>query len=253
MAKIRYIHTKFWSDNFVREHLNPLDRYLFLYFLTNEKTNICGIYELPLSTMASETGLDKEMLEKMLKRLEGKVDYHDGWVIIRNFIKHQKTGSKDFDLGVKRVYEKEIPLKIRVYTEKTTPSIDPLATLSPHTALPVPVPVPIPILVPVLEREESAEAPTPKELAEAFFDRGSTYSKDFGFIFGGARQRFQATRLCSAGRGIAGTSASAVVAGKQFADCQVLVSKNQVALQEVIQLTKIAGPGMILAGLQQRR
>src|ERR1035437_4800923 len=178
MAKIRYIHTKFWSDNFVREHLNPLDRYLFLYFLTNEKTNICGIYELPLSTMASETGLDKEMLEKMLKRLEGKVDYHDGWVIIRNFIKHQKTGSKDFDLGVKRVYEKEIPLKIRVYTEKTTPSIDPLATLSPHTALPVPVPVPIPILVPVLEREESAEAPTPKELAEAFFDRGSTYSEE---------------------------------------------------------------------------
>src|SRR5580704_2997155 len=43
----------------------------------------------------------------------------------------------------------------------------------------------------------------------------------------------------------------AVVPGKQFADRQFLVPKNQIALQEVVQLAEIARPGMILAGLQQ--
>lgn len=88
MAKQRYINTKFWSDNWIIE-LDPLERYLFLYFLTNEHTNIAGIYELPLRTMAFETGIDKEMLIKMLPRFEGKIYYIAGWVYIRNFSRHQ--------------------------------------------------------------------------------------------------------------------------------------------------------------------
>jgi len=64
MAKQRYINTKFWSDTFISE-LNPLDRYLFLYFLTNEHTNIAGVYELPLKTIAFETGIELDMLKKM--------------------------------------------------------------------------------------------------------------------------------------------------------------------------------------------
>lgn len=93
MAKNRFINTKFWSDNFIVE-LNPLDRYLFLYFLTNEHTNICGIYELPLKRMADETGIEKEMLLKMLKRLKGKVEYIDGWIYLKNFTKHQSLSEK---------------------------------------------------------------------------------------------------------------------------------------------------------------
>src|SRR3990167_7485726 len=93
MAKNRFINTKFWSDSFIVE-LNPLDRYLFLYFLTNEHTNICGIYELPLKRMADETGIEKDMLLKMLKRLKGRVDYIDGWVSLKNFTKHQSPSEK---------------------------------------------------------------------------------------------------------------------------------------------------------------
>lgn len=88
MAKRRMIDTRFWSDNFIID-LNPLDRYLFLYFLTNEHTNICGIYELPLKRMSDETGIEKEMLSRMLKRLKGKVAYVNGWVAIKNFSKYQ--------------------------------------------------------------------------------------------------------------------------------------------------------------------
>lgn len=99
MAKQRYVNTKFWSDSFISE-LNPLDRYLFLYFLTNEHTNIAGVYELPLKTISFETGIELDMLKKMLKRLTGKIEYVDGWVCIKNFQKHQSAESVTVKRGI---------------------------------------------------------------------------------------------------------------------------------------------------------
>lgn len=85
------VNTRFWSDNFVVDHLNALDRLLFLYLLTNNKTNIIGIYELPLRTAAFETGIERDDLAKMLHRLTPKVEYFDGWVYIRRFTDHQQS------------------------------------------------------------------------------------------------------------------------------------------------------------------
>ena len=110
MAKQRYINTKFWSDNFI-VNLNPLDRYLFLYFLTNEHTNICGIYELSFKVMTRETGIEEEMLNTMLKRLDGKIFYIDGWVYIKNFSKHQACNEK-VKIGIENSL-KEIPVNIK--------------------------------------------------------------------------------------------------------------------------------------------
>ena len=96
----RIINTKFWSDSFVVDKLNPLDRYLFLYFLTNEKTNLSGVYELPIRTIANETGLEKEEVLRMLERLKGKVEYKDGWVCLVNFMKHQNTDNSSILKGI---------------------------------------------------------------------------------------------------------------------------------------------------------
>lgn len=104
------VNTRFWSDNFIRS-LNPLDRYLFIYLLTNDKTNICGIYELPIGILCFETGIDKETIPVMLKNLEPKVVYVDGWVIIKNFIKHQATSSLAVQKGIKAEISK-IPLQV---------------------------------------------------------------------------------------------------------------------------------------------
>ena len=109
MAKRRMIDTRFWSDNFVVE-LNPLDRYLFLYLLTNEHTNICGIYELPLKRMADESGIEKDMLSKMFKRLNGKVVYVEGWVALKNFSKYQ-SDNESVKKGVENA-KKTIPSHI---------------------------------------------------------------------------------------------------------------------------------------------
>lgn len=103
MAKQRMVNTKFWSDSFVVDELNALDRYLFLYLLTNEKTNIIGIYELSLRTASFETGIEKDNLANMLNRLSPKVEYRDGWVYIRRFTMHQQS-NPSVDKGMMREF-----------------------------------------------------------------------------------------------------------------------------------------------------
>src|SRR3990167_10396814 len=128
MAKTRMINTRFWNDNFI-VGLNPLDRYLFLYFLTNEHTNISGIYELPMRTLAFETGIDKEMLPKMIKRLEGRVHYLDGWIFIKNFQKHQATTSEKVKRGIE-IETAKIPNKIKDKIDKLSKKKYPIDRVS---------------------------------------------------------------------------------------------------------------------------
>lgn len=91
MAKRRIVNTKFWSDTYIAD-LDPSEKLLFMYFLTNPYTNISGIYEISLRQAALDTGLDKEIISKILKRFEaeGKMVYRNGWIAIKNFIKHQE-------------------------------------------------------------------------------------------------------------------------------------------------------------------
>ena len=93
MSKQRMVNTHFWSDPWVVDELNPLDRYLFLYFLTNDKNNLAGVYEISLRTISNETGLEKEQVQKMLTRLESRVMYVNGWIVLRKAIKHQNYGN----------------------------------------------------------------------------------------------------------------------------------------------------------------
>ena len=89
------INTRFWIDDYIA-NLDPIEKLLFLYFLTNPATDICGIYELPLKNIALDTGIDKEMVVKMLERFskDGKIFYKNGWVAIKNFAKHQAMNPK---------------------------------------------------------------------------------------------------------------------------------------------------------------
>lgn len=109
MAKTRMINTRFWSDGFIVS-LDALDRYLFLYFLTNEHTNICGIYELPLRTAINELNITQQQFVKSLKKLEGKIFYIEGWIYVKNFEKYQ-TYNENVKKGIETA-KKEIPKNI---------------------------------------------------------------------------------------------------------------------------------------------
>lgn len=113
MAKQRIINTRFWDDTYISE-LDPIEKLLFLYLITNPATEICGVYELPIKIMAVQTGIDKDMVIKVLKRFEKdkKMVHQDGWVVITNFSKHQTT-NPSVQKGIERSLS-EIPHKIRL-------------------------------------------------------------------------------------------------------------------------------------------
>ena len=102
MAKQRYINTRFWRDSYI-EDLDPVEKLLFIYLLTNPDTNISGIYEIPLKIIAVDTGIDKDMLKKLLKRFEDdkKIKYKNGWIAIKNFTNHQ-TISPKIKIGIEK-------------------------------------------------------------------------------------------------------------------------------------------------------
>lgn len=93
------VNTRFWNDSFISQ-LDPIEKLLFIYFITNEHTNICGIYELPLKVAAIETGIDESMFKKILGRLKPKIFYYEGWVISTNFPKHQSLDNPKIQKGI---------------------------------------------------------------------------------------------------------------------------------------------------------
>lgn len=95
----RWFNTRFWNDSFVAD-LDPTEKLLFVYFLTNEHSNICGIYELPIKIIAIETGFEVSMIKKIFGRLKDKVRHVNGHVVVRNWLKHQSLTSIDTQTGI---------------------------------------------------------------------------------------------------------------------------------------------------------
>lgn len=96
MAKYRQIHIEFWQDGFVLD-LTPEEKYFYIYLMTNSKTSQCGIYELPKRIIETETGYNRETVEKLLKRFEeyGKIIYNEltREIMILNWIKYNWINS----------------------------------------------------------------------------------------------------------------------------------------------------------------
>lgn len=90
MSKLRSVSTGFWSDPLI-EDLTPNEKLLFLYLITNEKTNMLGIYESSIKKISFETGIVQNDIETILKRLEGlnRIKRLGNWILLVNYMKHQ--------------------------------------------------------------------------------------------------------------------------------------------------------------------
>jgi len=106
MDKLRSVNTKFWQDPFI-EDLNPTEKLLFLYLLTNPLGNILGIYEISIKRISYDTGIGKETIKKALEGFEkvGKVYYFKEFIILTNFLKNQKLNSNMWT-GAKKIFLK---------------------------------------------------------------------------------------------------------------------------------------------------
>ncbi|WP_024985301.1 DnaD domain-containing protein [Brevibacillus borstelensis] len=96
MATYRQVQTSFWQDGFVLD-LTPEEKYFFLYLMTNSKTSQCGIYELPKRIIETETGYNRETVDKLLQRFidYGKIAYNESTkeIMMVNWLKYNRINS----------------------------------------------------------------------------------------------------------------------------------------------------------------
>lgn len=90
MGKLRSVDTSFWSDPFI-EDLTVDQKLIYLYLITNEKTNMLGVYEVSLKKMSFDTGVKIETVSKALEQFQknGKIRYENNFLILLKFLKHQ--------------------------------------------------------------------------------------------------------------------------------------------------------------------
>lgn len=107
------VNTKLWSDNYIR-NLNPKEKLLFVYLMTNMFTNLCGIYEIDLRQVELDTALSSEDIKSILQKfyMDKKAIYIDGYIGIKNYQKHQNTNSSKIQKGIELSLE-EIPVGIK--------------------------------------------------------------------------------------------------------------------------------------------
>lgn len=114
-GRFNSVNSQFWVDNYT-SNLDPIEKLLFLYFLTNTQSNIAGVYQIPIKNIAVETGIDRDMVTKILARFEKdrKIFYKDGYIIIRNKLEFNKKDNDSIYKGAMSIIE-SLPNEIRVF------------------------------------------------------------------------------------------------------------------------------------------
>ena len=94
MGGQRYIDVSFYDDAWVQE-LDPSEKFMYMYLLTNPLTNIAGVYKITPRRMSFDTGFNVDTIKHILHKFEdaGKVYTKGEYIIIKNWCKHQKIES----------------------------------------------------------------------------------------------------------------------------------------------------------------
>lgn len=101
MAIYRNIHVTFWTDSKIVDDFTPYQKYMYLYLLTNNHTNLCGCYEISENQIANETGLTVKKVRETLEVLD-KVhhvvmyDQQSREMLLLNWYKWNWTDSPKF-------------------------------------------------------------------------------------------------------------------------------------------------------------
>lgn len=95
MATQRYISTSFWDDEWIQT-LDPSEKLLYLYYMTNPLTNIAGVYKIAPRRISFDTGFNTETINYIMQKFEkaGKVYRFGEYVILPSWPKHQKWDKK---------------------------------------------------------------------------------------------------------------------------------------------------------------
>lgn len=96
MAVQRYISTSFWDDEWIQS-LDPSEKLLYLYLMTNPLTNIAGVYKIANRRICFDTGFNSDTVGHIMAKFEtaGKAFRNGEYVAIPSWPKHQKWETKD--------------------------------------------------------------------------------------------------------------------------------------------------------------
>lgn len=100
--KTRIVHTKVWRDEWFA-NLSKDAKFIWLYLITNDQINICGIYELTNREIKFDTGVD--ITDKIKEELKPKAMFFKTWIFIPNVDKYNKyrnapTNQKAFETEI---------------------------------------------------------------------------------------------------------------------------------------------------------
>lgn len=106
MSKQRVVKDEIWDDEWFYD-LDPSEKLVWLFLLTNPRTNITGVFKINTRWIANLTGFDKDVIKTILTRFvdDGKIVYEDDWIALINFHKHLAYKNPSVALGIKRLGE----------------------------------------------------------------------------------------------------------------------------------------------------
>lgn len=86
----RIIQTKIYRDSWFSE-LSPIEKLVFIYFLTNEYVNLIWLYECPDKRIIYELGITQSQLNICKEKFSqsGKIAFFEGWVFLVNAHKYE--------------------------------------------------------------------------------------------------------------------------------------------------------------------
>jgi hypothetical protein len=84
----RFTETNKWDDPWFRD-LPGVHKLVFLYII--DRCNNAGFWEVDMAGMQFHTKLEDKHLQGALKGLARGIEGADGWVWVKNFLKHQKN------------------------------------------------------------------------------------------------------------------------------------------------------------------
>lgn len=95
--KYSQFHTSFWESSVV-ESLEPLEKLVYLYFITAPASNIEGVYELRLKAAEVDTGVTRDVILETAKKIEEKkrggiFEDNEGktWVVVSKAMSRMAT------------------------------------------------------------------------------------------------------------------------------------------------------------------
>ena len=65
----RYIDTCFWDDEFI-VGLDPSEKLMYMYLMTNPLTTIAGVYKITLRRICFDTGFNETTVNYILQKFE---------------------------------------------------------------------------------------------------------------------------------------------------------------------------------------